>query len=123
MSLIINSLISGIKALVVTIIEEAPKVLRALKEKVQEVRVLLETDGQHDRRIRELNRKAWRCELKALRGERRHGAPKERGLHPNQSRAVEALELKCDRLDAALAMANADPLSLTADRAFWAIAE
>lgn len=116
MSLIINAIISTIKTLVI----ETPNAIKGMVKRIGE---FLETDGAHDRRVRELNRRELKCERHAQRGERRHGAPKGRGLHPNQWRALEAAELKAARMGAAMAMADADPLGITADKAFWAVAE
>lgn len=97
MSLIINAIISTVKAAV----REIPTVIKGGMKRVSE---FLESDGAHDRRIRELNRRNWKCELKAMRGERRRGTPKERTLHPNQAQRNWAAEERAAREEAALAM-------------------
>jgi hypothetical protein len=58
-----------------------------------------------DRRTQEANRRNLKCVRHAQRGERRHGAPKTRGLHPNQVRALEARGEAYARAHTALRMA------------------
>ena len=97
MSLIINAIISTMK----TVIVQIPNMIKGV---VKSLTDFIETDGQHNRRIRELNRRNWKCELKAMRGERRRGAPKERAPHPNQMRRAWAAEEWAARDMAAMSM-------------------
>ena len=77
MSLIINAIISTVKAIVV----ETPNMIKGWVKRVSD---FLESDGAHDRRIREFNRRELKQQRRELRMDRRHGAPKVKALHPNQ---------------------------------------
>lgn len=97
MSLIINSIINTVK----TLVHQAPE---AIKGAVKQIRDFIETDGQHDRRIREMNRRELKQSRREMRMERRRGTSKERALHPNQMRHIWAMEEWAAREMAALDM-------------------
>jgi hypothetical protein len=101
MSLIINSIIATVK----TIIAETPSMIKGWVRRVSE---FLESDGAHDRRVREFNRRELKQARREMRMERRYGAPKTRGLHQNQLRAIVAREEAYARASTAILMAEMD---------------